>query len=212
MKNIAGLVSGLIMTALLLLGGCSGSGASALLESSPREEYQAFLRTKIVSAKAFDFETASPALVVKALPYDRETEERAVSLFHADPLFSRETDSWNRVPPKGKGPVQIVLMGLFVPDLKEKDIKNGRFRPALKTPEGRILRAADIKRHGRDSAFARDYFPVFDRWEEVFVVKFQMPAGALRPSQCEFMLEWPGGTETVPLSAARSETVKTQGF
>lgn len=198
MKKFSALVAGpLLLVALIipLLCSCSATVAD-LANNSPREEYQAFLHSRVSTAKAIDLKTLSAGLVLKALPFSQNVESRGRLLFLGDPQFTAETAAWKR-----GGPI-IILMGLFTPDLGEKDVTaTGRFRPALKTPDGAILKPLAIKRYGRDSVFMRDYFPAFDPWEEVFVISFDpgRSAGDFDPAAYEFILEWPGGVKTLPL-------------
>ncbi len=203
MKSVAfGFSRPLLIITLLIpfLAACASANLGVLAAANPREDYQAFLNSKIKADEVFNMKTLSSALIVKALLYNQDVEARARLLFQADPIFNRETSGWNRAPRDAYGRGIVVLMGLFAPDLGEKDLAEGRFRPGLKTPGGRILKAAEIKPYGRDSAFVRDYFPAFDPWEEVFLVKFNSPDSSPNSaSQCEFMLEWPGGLQTLPL-------------
>lgn len=206
MKNLAALLRGLL---LLLAGIPLASSCSAELKTmartSPQEEYRAYLQSNISTAKAIDLETLSAAVIVKALPYSPSVETRARLLFHSAPVFIQETRAWRRAPQGQSGTPLILLMGLFAPDLGEKDVtETGRFRVRLhlKTPEGVTLTPVEITRHGRDSVFMRDYFPAFDPWEEVFVLKFAANDRAeilQNLANCEFILEWPGGTEILPL-------------
>lgn len=203
MKSVAFGFSGpLLIIALLvpLLAACASANLGVLTATTPREDYQALLNSKIKTDDVFNMKTLSSALIVKALLYSQDVEAEARLLFQGDPIFNRETSGWNQAPKDVYGPRVVVLMGLFAPDLGEKDLAEGRFRPGLKTPGGRVLKAAEIKPYGRDSAFVRDYFPAFDPWEEVFLVKFNPPVSSpYSASQCEFILEWPGGLQTLPL-------------
>ncbi len=203
MKSAALLFSRPFLVIALLvpfLAGCGSAGLKTLSGVSPREDYQAFLRSKIKVDEAFSLKTLSSALIVKTLVYSQDVEARAGLLFQGDPAFRRETSGWKGAAPGPYGSGVAVLMGLFAPDLGEKDLAEGRFRPVLKTAGGRIIKAAEVKPFGRDSAFVRDYFPAFNPWEEVFLVQFNLPdVSADYASPYEFILEWPGGVQTLPL-------------
>ncbi|UQZ89979.1 hypothetical protein C4J81_12505 [Deltaproteobacteria bacterium Smac51] len=206
MKNVAALFSGhllMIVVSVLALAGCRPvSSLETFVQPTPREEYQDFLTSKIVSDDTFNIKTLSSALIVKALFYGQDVDARARLLFHSDPIFSKETSDWGRTPKGAYGPPVVILMGLFAPDLGEKDVtKLGRFRPKLRTMDGRVLSPTSIKRFGRDSTFVRDYFPAFNPWEEVFLVKFNpLTSRGYYTSRLEFILEWPGGVQTLILN------------
>lgn len=204
MKIDARQVYGLLIVVLLglALGSCGAAERKALTSNAPHEEYAAFLRVKIAADKNFDFDTLSSNLIVKALVYSPEVEARARLLFHGDPLFNREVDSWRRASAGSSKTRLVVVMGLFAPDLNEKDVEEGRFRPALVMADGHLVRAADIVRYGRDSVFARNYFPVFDPWEELYAVKFDLPLSSPQGAADGFIVEWPGGVARLTLSGA----------
>lgn len=207
MKNIAFLSRLLLISVLLVPLTCS-CAVKNLTQATPLDEYKAFLKSGITKSKTIDMEALSAAVIVKALPFTQAVETRARLLFQADPIVTRELAGWRHNPKDKRQAPFIVIMGLFAPDLGEKDItETGRFRPRLKTPGGgTVLDAAEIKRYGRDSVFMRDYFPVFDPWEEVFLIKFD-PAYSLgifstNPEHYEFILEWPGGAQILTLGNA----------
>ena len=94
----------------------------------------------------------------------------------------------------------VVLLGLLTQYITADDlIKLGRFRPTLVTSDGRVLTPMELKRYGRDAVFIRDHFPIFNPWEEVYLVRFDSSANR-HPGRVEFRLEWPGGVQTLFLN------------
>jgi|GEM_PF-2569848 len=197
------------LAALGLALSCLGLPACSKGPFSPEAKSQAaeldrylnVLRSVLVTDDTFEWNTLSSALIVRALPYTPTVAQEAEYRFQDDPSFSSEVSDWRFLPRGVAGPPVIVLMGIFAPDLKEKDItKLGRFRPRLLAADGRVIKPVEVKRFGRDSVFIRDHFPVFNRWEEVYLVKFA-PTGTTWPSgPLDFQLQWPGGAQNLILS------------
>lgn len=197
------------LTVLGLLIFCPGLTACSTGPFSPearqqagqRDRYLKALQSGLVADDTFEWSSLSSALIVRALPYTAQLAGVAEDRFRDDPTFYNEVSSWSRLPGGAAGPPVIVLMGLFAPDLKAGDItKLGRFRPRLAAADGRIMSPAEVKRFGRDSVFIRDHFPVFNPWEEVFLVKFASPGPAGSSGPIDFRLEWPGGAQTLLLN------------
>ncbi|MDR0882170.1 MAG: hypothetical protein LBP55_06475 [Candidatus Adiutrix sp.] len=195
------------LPALIVLGlGLSACGRGpfapeALRQSAELEHYTQVLQSALVEDKTFEWQTLASALIVRALPYSPRISREAQSRFAGDPTFNTEAGGWERRPSRSSGRPVVILMGVFAPDLAEKDItKLGRFRPRLHTPSGQRLEPLEIKRFGRDAVFVRDHFPVFNPWEEVFLVRFPAPAGGGGAGPLDFKLEWPGGVQTLVLS------------
>lgn len=160
-------------------------------------DYMRVLQNALVTDDTFAWNTLSSALIVRALPYSNSVAEAAQRRFSNEPAFQKETGGWFKSSKRGGNTPTIVLMGLYTPDLAEKDVtKLGRFRPRLRTDDGRLIEPLEIKRYGRDSVFIRDHFPIFNPWEEVFLVKFDYQAGS---DPLNFLLEWPGGTQNLLL-------------
>jgi len=171
-------------------------------QSESLAQYMRTLQSALVIDDTFTWNTLSSALIIRALPYSPAVSQAAIQRFAHDPTFHKEADAWNLASKRNANPPVIILMGIFTPDLAEKDItKLGRFRPRLKTADGRLLPPLDIKRYGRDSVFIRDHFPIFNHWEEVYLVRFNSPTGSSPYSgPLEFVLEWPGGVQTLVLN------------
>jgi len=189
-------VSGLGLTA------CSKGPFSpeAKQQAAERDQYLRVLQSALVTDDTFEWNTLSSALIVRALPYTPRVAEAAEYRFRDDPTFYKEVSGWPGAARGSAAPV-IVLMGIFAPDLKARDITQlGRFRPRLAASDGRILSPLEVKRFGRDSVFIRDHFPVFNPWEEVYLVKFAAPGRARSSGRLDFRLEWPGGVQTLLLS------------
>jgi len=192
-----------LATAAVLLGlvACARGPFSpeAREQSASLDRYMKELQAAIVIDDTFTWNTLSSALIVKALPYTPAVAQAAGARYASDPVYAQETAQW-RTPLRNRRPPLVILMGIFAPDLKEKDITQlGRFRPGLMTPDGRILAPLEIKRYGRDSVFMRDHFPIFNPWEEVYLVKFPAYGGDWGYERLDFRLEWPGGVQTLPL-------------
>ena len=193
-----------LITAVLLVGltACARGPFSpeAREQSASLDRYMNVLKGAAVTDDTFTWNTLSSALIVKALNYSPVVARAAGERYAGDPAFAEETMAWRQTPRRNQSPPMIILMGVFAPDLGEKDItKLGRFRPSLMTADGRIVQPLEIKRYGRDSVFMRDHFPIFNPWEEVFLVKFPALAGSAGYGSPEFRLEWPGGVQTLVL-------------
>lgn len=185
--------------AALGLGACSKGPFSpeAKQQAAERDRYLRLLQSTLVTDDTFEWNILSSALIVRALPYGPRVARAAEQRFRDDPSFHQEAAGWSQAGRgAAAGPV-IILMGIFAPDLKAKDITQlGRFRPRLAAADGRIREPLELKRFGRDSVFIRDHFPVFNPWEEVYLLKFASPG----PGPLDFRLEWPGGVQTLLLS------------
>ena len=170
-------------------------------QSENLNQYMRTLKSALTVDDTFEWRTLSSGLIIRALPYAPAVSQAANQRFADDPTFQKEAGAWNRVSKRSAQPV-VILMGIYIQDLAEKDItKLGRFRPRLKTADGRLLQPLEIKRYGRDSVFIRDHFPVFNPWEEVFLVKFNSPdRRGPYAEPLEFVLEWPGGVQTLILN------------
>lgn len=203
MKSFFRTFQGWAVLALLLsclgLAACSKGPFSpeARQQSAERDRYLKALRAALVTDDTFEWKSLSSALIVRALPYSPAVAEEAELRFRDAPPFFQEVAGWSRSNRSGR-PL-VILMGIYASDLKEKDIvKLGRFRPRLVSPDGRLMPPLEIKRFGRDSVFIRDYFPVFNPWEEVYLIKFASSGRAYGP--LEFRLEWPGGAQSLMLN------------
>ena len=196
----------LLLVAVLSLGltACDKGPFSpdARRQSENLAQYLRTLKSALTVDDTFEWSTLSSALIIRALPYSPAVSQAATQRFADDPTFQKEAGAWNRTSKRNAQPPVIILMGIYTPDLAEKDItKIGRFRPRLKTADGRLLPPLEIKRYGRDSVFIRDHFPIFNPWEEVYLVKFSSPDHRGPYSQpLEFALEWPGGVQTLTLN------------
>lgn len=167
--------------------------SQAFRQARAGAEYLETLRANLSVDDSFRWESLSSALIVRALPYNQVVRQAAESRFADDQIFLRETEAWLK-PIKGQEPL-VIIMGLFAPDLDDEDVTElGRFRPYLQGPDGRELRPESIERYGRDIALIRDHFPLFNPWEEVFVLRF---APVAEPA--EFILRWPGGRQSLAL-------------
>ncbi len=163
------------------------------------EHYVRLLSANLTVDDTFEWNTLSSALIVRALPYNTVVSQAASARFAGDPTFAAETAGWGSAGHRSNRTV-VVLLGLFTPDLAEKDLtKLGRFRPRLLAADGRILEPVEIKRYGRDAVFIRDHFPVFNSWEDVYLVRFAA-SGLQTDGRLEFRLEWPGGVQTLWLN------------
>ncbi len=193
--------AGLVVLCLALTACDKGPFApEARMQAASRDQYLKLLREYLVTDGAFEWNTLSSALIVRALPYAAAISQAADRRFTGDPTFEREVGTWDRPAKRSSGPPVVVLLGLFSQDITADDlIKLGRFRPALVTSDGRVLAPMELKRYGRDAVFIRDHFPVFNPWEEVYLVRFDVPAHG-RPGWLEFRLEWPGGAQTLFLN------------
>ena len=171
-------------------------------QSAALDQYVKTLQTHFTVNDTFEWNTLSSALIVRLLPYNQAVRQAADARFSSDPAFHTETAAWNKIPGRKKARPVTILMGIFTPDLKAKDvIERERFRPRLKTPDGRLVKPLNIKRYGRDDVFIRDHFPVFNIWEDVYLLQFQ-PLSSSASDHLEFVLEWPGGERTVILNSA----------
>ncbi|MDL2226249.1 hypothetical protein LJB86_01130 [Deltaproteobacteria bacterium OttesenSCG-928-M10] len=172
-------------------------------QSAALDQYVKMLQANLVVDDTFEWNTLSSALIVRVLPYNQEVSRAADLRFASDKTFHTETAAWDRAPGRKARPPVTILLGLFTQDLKAKDVMEmERFRPRLKTAGGRILEPLEIKRYGRDHVFIRDHFPIFNPWEDVYLVKFQGPSrSADTYDRQEFLLEWPGGTQTLILNS-----------
>lgn len=207
MKPVSRAFFYLIALGILILGlglsACSQGPFSpeARQQASERGRYLKTLQAALATDDTFEWSSLSSALIVRALPYTAQLAGAAEDRFRDDPTFYNEVSGWSRLPQGAAGPPVIILMGLYAPDLKAKDITQlGRFRPRLAAADGRILNPAEVKRFGRDSVFIRDHFPVFNPWEEVYLVKFASPGPAGPSGPLNFRLEWPGGVQTLLLN------------
>ena len=202
----AALLQRLLVAVILCLGltACDKGPFSpeARRQSESLTRYMKTLKADLVVDDTFEWNTLSSALIIRALPYSPPVARAATQRFADDPTFHKEAETWERTSKRNANQPVVILMGIFTPDLAEKDItKLGRFRPKLKTADGRLLQPLEIKRYGRDAVFIRDHFPIFNPWEEVYLVKFASPSGRdPYSSPLEFVLEWPGGTQTLILN------------
>lgn len=196
----------LLLVAILCLGltACDKGPFSpeARRQSESLTQYMRTMQAALVVDDTFEWNTLASALIIRALPYSPDVAQAATQRFADDPTFHKEAGTWDRTSKRNANPPVVILMGVFTPDLAKKDItKLGRFRPRLKTADGRLLQPLEIKRYGRDAVFIRDHFPIFNPWEEVYLVKFTSPSGRHPYSApLEFVLEWPGGVQTLILN------------
>lgn len=164
------------------------------------EQYLDLLRSAAVEGRAYNWNTLASAIIVKALPYSPQVAAAAEHMHGGRPYFSNETGRWGLNSAFTPGAPVVVLMGLYVPDLKEKDVvKLERFSPVLIAGDGRELKPLAIKRYGRASDFIRDNFPVFNHWEEVYMLKFPAPSKSWQRGTLLFRLSWPGGAQDLTL-------------
>ena len=188
---------------LTSLRSARSSGPFADWKPNQRDErYLALLKSHLVEDRVYSWNTLASAIIVKALPYSPTVAEAAEFMFGDSPYYHNEIGRWGRNSAFKAGAPVVVLVGLYTPDLKEKDVtKLERFRPMLMTADGRSLEALEIKRYGRASAFIGDHFPIFNHWEEVFMVKFPAPSKSWQRGSLSFRLEWPGGSQHLTLIA-----------
>lgn len=206
MKRVSRAFFYLAVLSLLLacpgLTACSKGPFSpeAKQQAAERDRYLKALQSALVTDDTFEWNSLSSALIVRALAYTPELAGAAEDRFRDDPTFRDEVSGWRYSARGAAAPPVVILMGIFAPDLKAQDItKLGRFRPRL-AAGGRLISPAEIKRFGRDSVFIRDHFPIFNPWEEVYLVKFDSPGRAWSSGQLDFRLEWPGGVQTLLLN------------
>ncbi len=188
-----------LMIAILALSGCARGPFSPEVrrQSAELERYMNVLQAALVTDDTFEWNTLSSALIVRALKYSGPVRSEAEHRYAGAPPFEADTAQWLK-PVRRSGRPIVILMGIFTPDLKEKDITTlGRFRPRLMSPDGRAVSPLEIKRYGRDAVFMRDYFPIFNPWEEVYMLKF--PSTGLSAGTLDFILEWPGGVQVLTL-------------
>jgi len=187
-----------VLILLLALSAC-GRGPfapEARRQAAEQDYYMKVLQAALVSDDTFEWNTLSSALIVRALNYSGPVRAEAERRFAEAPPFRKDSAEWLRTPNRRSAEPVVILMGLFTPDLKEKDIVSiGRFRPRLMTPDGKTIAPLEIKRYGRDSVFMRDYFPIFNPWEEVYMVSF--PSAGLSAGTIDFRLQWPGGVQSL---------------
>ncbi len=196
--HIFSLLTLIIFSLTLSACGRGPFAPEARQQAAELTQYTKLLQSALVTDDTFEWNTVSSALIVRALHYSPRISREAERRYLGDPTFSGETDGWGRLPRRVPGPATVILMGIFAPDLGEKDLtKLGRFRPRLVTPDGRILEPVEIKRYGSNAVFIRDHFPVFNPWEEVYLVKFGSPGRSY--GGLDFRLEWPGGVQTLTL-------------
>lgn len=164
------------------------------------ERYLTLLKSAAVEDRTYSWNTLASAIIVKALPYSPKVAAAAEHMHGGRPYFSNEVGRWGRNSAFNPGAPVVILMGLYVPDLKEKDVtKLERFSPVLITGDGRELKPLEIKRYGRASDFIRDNFPVFNHWEEVYMLKFPAPSRSWQRGTLSFRLDWPGGAQDLKL-------------
>lgn len=166
------------------------------------ESYLAALKAAIVEDKVYDWDTLASAIIVRALPFSPTVAQAAESVHGGSSYYHKEINLWGRNSAFKPGAPVVVLLGLYSPNLGEKDVTRlERFRPVLVTEDGRALAALEIKRYGRAKTFIMDHFPIFNNWEEVFMVKFPAPAKSWQRGPLTFRLEWPGGSQHLTLKA-----------
>lgn len=180
----------------------SSSGPFGEWKPSQKDErYLAVLKSTMVEDRVYSWNTLASAIIVRALPYSPTVAQAAEYMYGDSPYYHNEVGRWGRSSAFKAGAPVVVLLGLYSPKLGEKDLtKLERFRPILMTADGRALAAIEIKRYGRASTFVQDHFPVFDHWEEVYMVKFPAPAKSWQTGPLTFRLEWPGGTQNLTLN------------
>ncbi|MDR1045667.1 MAG: hypothetical protein LBP33_11205 [Candidatus Adiutrix sp.] len=195
------LLLGLAAALALGLGACGRGPFSpeARRQSRELDQYLKALQADLLTDDTFEWNTLSSALTVKALAYSGPVRQAAEQRFRGDPAFQEESSRWAQAPGRRHPPL-VILMGLFAPDLQEQDVAPaGRFRPRLRTADGRSLKPLEIKSYGRGSVFVRDHFPVFNPWEAVYLLRFPSP-GAGPEGRLDFLLEWPGGVQTMAIN------------
>lgn len=166
------------------------------------EGYLVALKSAIVEDRVYDWDTLASAIIVRAMPFSPTVAQAAESMHGGSPYYLKEINSWGKNSAFKPGEPVVVLLGLYSPSLGEKDVTRlERFRPVLVTEDGRALAALEIKRYGRAATFVLDHFPIFNKWEEVFMVRFPAPAKSWQRGPLTFQLEWPGGTQHLTLKA-----------
>lgn len=164
------------------------------------EKYLTVLKSALVEDRVYSWNTLASAVIVRALPYSARVAGAAEYMHGDRPFFYNEVGRWGRNAAFKPGAPVVVLMGLYAPGLREKDVtKLERFRLRLAAPDGRLLEPLEIKRYGRASVFIGDHFPVFNHWEEVYMVKFPSPGSNWQSGRLSFQLDWPGGSQHLSL-------------
>lgn len=202
-----GLPVGMLLIGAVCLLGLTACGKGpfspeARQQEAEREQYLKTLQAALAVDDTFEWKRLGSALIVRALPYDADVKLAAEQRFAGSASFQKDVSQWMRPVKNSRGEPTVILMGLFAPDLKENDLtKLDRFRPRLRTADGRLLEPVELKRYGRDAVFMRDFFPVFNPWEHVYMVKFAPSSGlsAYYNGQLEFVLQWPGGQQSLVL-------------
>ena len=189
----------MVITCGALLSACSYGMFSpeAAQRAKSSEQYLKLLRSLMVKSDTFEWKYLASSIIVQALPYNQVLQEAAEHRFYGSPAFTKETSAWLKPSRSFKAQPTIILMGLYTQNLAENDVtKTKRFRPRLLTSDGRTLEPLEIKRYERDDPFIRDHFPIFNPWEEVFMVKF---AEDRTTTPLTYQLYWPGGVQTLTL-------------
>ena len=189
----------LVIICGMLCGACGYGMFSpeARQQAKKSDQYLKVLRSLMVKSNTFEWKFLSSSIIVQALPYNHALQKVAEHRFYGSATFTEETSAW--LKPYRSFPAQptVILMGLYTQDLAEDDVtKTKRFRPRLLSSDGRTLEPLEIKRYGRDNPFIRDHFPIFNPWEEVFMVKF---AEDRTTTPLTYQLCWPGGVQTLTL-------------
>lgn len=183
----------------------AGDGGGPFGEWKPTgqdERYLELLKASLVEDRVYSWNTLASAVIVRALPYSPQVAGAAEARYGDRPTFINEVGRWGRTSAFRPGAPVVLLVGIYSPQLGEKDLTHlKRFRPTLLSADGRELEPLEIKRYGRHATFVTDYFPVFDHWEEVYLLKFPAPARSWQAGDLLFKLHWPGGTQQLSLTA-----------
>ncbi len=199
-KHLKSMLLLLIVGGTLALSSCQSGPFSpeARAQAKALNQYKALLEANLLNDETFDWDSLSSALILRVLPYNKQIDQAAQYRFYNDPNFTRERKIWV-ARPKSLKETQVFFFGLFTRDLKAEDLtEKKRFRPELLTPAGHLLEPLALKRYGRDNPFIRDTFPVFNPWEDVYMVAFPLDTN-VSGSPLEFILQWPGGTQNLVL-------------
>jgi hypothetical protein len=158
-----------------------------------RDDYLALLKTRLAHDEIFYLNKLGEVLWVDVLPLTGEVMAAGQARWSEDKRREALLKAW--LPPEGP-PARIVLVGLFIKGLTKEDVlTNGRIRLQLRSG-GQVLDALAVEEVKPDIWW--DYYPVFNRWEKVFAVRF--PANT--PDDGSLVISWPAGSRELSLAPA----------
>ena len=156
-----------------------------MAQSQQRDAYVTLCQKYYATDNILEITRLGSALIISCLYYAPPLEKEAQSRFAQLPFFLNESIKW----PRG----QKIFVGIFSENFREEDfLKNKRFVPYLKIKNGTLIPVSEIKPYGRASKFIKDFFPVFNHWEHVFLLSFDTQGEPL-----EFVLKWAGGEQRI---------------